>query len=256
MTEMSRRTALLSLGGAALAGSIAVGTAASANAAPLASAQPNRTVTVYLMRHGQTWLNRTGRIQGWSDSPLTDAGVALAATIGRNLAAEIGGFDAAYSADMVRHFATASGVLAAAGSTLTPTRVAGLREVAYGGWEGEKQSKAYPVLLGAAKSMALTDIIDAFGATNPDTALPTETWAQVAQRMNDALSAAASARTLPQRYGGAVLAVSSGMSISCFLESLGAAIPAEGLANGAVNKLTFTQGAWTVRSVNDTSYAH
>jgi probable phosphoglycerate mutase len=255
MTEMSRRTALMSIGGAALAGTLAIGTAASASAATVPTAQPNRTVTVYLARHGQTWLNRTGRIQGWSDSPLTDAGVKIAATVGRNLAAEVGGFDAAYSADMIRHFQTATGMLAGAGSSLVPTRLAGLREVSYGGWEGETQNRAYPVLLGAAKSMALTDIIDAFGATNPDKSLPTETWAGVAARMNDALTAAATDRTMPMKHGGSILAVSSGMSISCLLESLGATIPAEGLANGAVNKLTYAQGAWTVVSVNDTSYA-
>ncbi|WP_331715913.1 phosphoglycerate mutase family protein [Tessaracoccus coleopterorum] len=78
-----------------------------ANAAP----RPNRTVTVYLVRHGQTWMNYTGRVQGWSDSPLTEQGITVAAQVGRNLAAEIGGFDAAYCADTVRHYQTATGML-------------------------------------------------------------------------------------------------------------------------------------------------
>ncbi|MFD6698685.1 MULTISPECIES: histidine phosphatase family protein [unclassified Microbacterium] len=253
MPDLSRRTALLSLGGAALAGTLAVTGAAPANAVAQ-GAQPNRTVTVYLVRHGKTWLNQAGRIQGWSDSPLTDAGVATAANVGRNLAAEIGGFDAAFSADMIRHFQTASGILAAAGSSLTPTRVAGLREVSYGGWEGEKQSTAFPQLAAAGPLDTLTHIIDAFVASNPDKTLPTETWAQVAARMNDALTAAATDRTIPMRHGGKILAVSSGMSITCLLESLGATVPAP-LENGAVNVLSYAKGAWTVQSVNDTSYA-
>lgn len=253
MPDLSRRTALLSLGGAALAGTLAVTGAAPANAVAQ-GAQPNRTVTVYLVRHGKTWLNQAGRIQGWSDSPLTDAGVATAANVGRNLAAEIGGFDAAYSADMIRHFQTASGILAAAGSSLTPKRVAGLREVSYGGWEGEKQSTVFPQLAAAGPLDTLTHIIDAFVASNPDKTLPTETWAQVAARMNDALTAAAADRTMPMRHGGKILAVSSGMSITCLLESLGATVPAP-LENGAVNVLSYAKGAWTVQSVNDTSYA-
>jgi len=252
MPDLSRRTALLSLGGAALAGTLAVAGAAPAVAAP--AAQPHRSITVYLVRHGRTWLNQAGRIQGWSDSPLTDAGVAVAETVGRNLAAEIGGFDAAYSADMMRHFQTASGILSAAGSSLTPTRVAGLREVAYGGWEGEKQSTAFPQLAAAGPLDTLTHIIDAFVASNPDKSVPAETWAQVAARMNDALTTAATDRTMPMRYGGNVLAVSSGMSITCLLESLGATVDGA-MENGAVNKLRYSGGSWTVLSVNDTSYA-
>lgn len=252
MPDLSRRTALLSLGGAALAGTLAVAGASPAVAAP--AAQPHRSITVYLVRHGRTWLNQAGRIQGWSDSPLTDAGVAVAETVGRNLAAEIGGFDAAYSADMMRHFQTASGILSAAGSSLTPTRVTGLREVAYGGWEGEKQSTAFPQLAAAGPLDTLTHIIDAFVASNPDKSVPAETWAQVAARMNEALTAAATTRTMPMRYGGNVLAVSSGMSITCLLESLGATVDGA-MENGAVNKLRYSGGSWTVLSVNDTSYA-
>ena len=253
MPDLSRRTALLSLGGAALTGTLAVAGAAPAGAA-VRYAQPNRTITVYLVRHGRTWLNQAGRIQGWSDSPLTDAGIATAANVGRNLAAEIGGFDAAYSADMMRHFQTASGILTAARSSLTPTRVAGLREVSYGGWEGEKQATAYPQLAAAGPLDTLEHIIDAFGRSNPDTTLPTETWAQVAARMNAALTAAATDRTMPRRNGGSILAVSSGMSITCLLESLGATVDGA-MENGAVNKLSYARGTWTVLSVNDTRYA-
>ncbi|KJL33691.1 histidine phosphatase family protein [Microbacterium azadirachtae] len=252
MPDLSRRTALLSLGGAALTGTLALAGAAPAVAAP--TAQPNRTITVYLVRHGKTWLNQAGRIQGWSDSPLAEAGVAIAETVGRNLAAKIGGFDAAYSADMMRHFQTASGILSAAGSSLAPTRIAGLREVAYGGWEGEKQSTAFPQLAAAGPLDTLAHIIDAFVASNPDKTLPTETWAQVSARMNAALTTAATDRRLPMRYGGSILAVSSGMSITCLLESLGATVDGA-IENGAVSTLRYARGSWTVQSVNDTSYA-
>ncbi len=41
-----------------------------------------KTVTVYLVRHGQTWFNRFNKMQGWSDSPLTDQGIADAKRAG------------------------------------------------------------------------------------------------------------------------------------------------------------------------------
>ena len=30
---------------------------------------------IYLARHGQTWFNTMGRVQGWSDTPLTPEGI-------------------------------------------------------------------------------------------------------------------------------------------------------------------------------------
>jgi broad specificity phosphatase PhoE len=40
---------------------------------------------IYLVRHGETEWNRTRRYQGWSDSPLTEHGLAQAEAIGRLL---------------------------------------------------------------------------------------------------------------------------------------------------------------------------
>lgn len=36
-------------------------------------------INVYFVRHGQTYLNLYHRMQGWSDSPLTEKGLADAA---------------------------------------------------------------------------------------------------------------------------------------------------------------------------------
>ncbi|MEL1196595.1 phosphoglycerate mutase family protein, partial [Staphylococcus epidermidis] len=56
-----------------------------------------KTVTVYLVRHGQTWFNRFNKMQGWSDSPLTDKGIADAKRAG-DLLSHIT-FTHAYSSD-------------------------------------------------------------------------------------------------------------------------------------------------------------
>ena len=42
-------------------------------------------MTIFLVRHGETEWNRARRYQGWSDSPLTERGIAQAEAIGRRL---------------------------------------------------------------------------------------------------------------------------------------------------------------------------
>lgn len=51
---------------------------------------------LFLMRHGQTLFNKQGRIQGWSDSPLTELGQKQAVEAGSYLCAKGYHFDAYY----------------------------------------------------------------------------------------------------------------------------------------------------------------
>ena len=103
-----RRIGLAALATAALVGGTTA-CAASESADATASAPPSErgAVTVYLTRHGETILNALERAQGWADSPLTEDGEQLAVDLGEGLAEEGVEFEAAYSADMVRHFDTA-----------------------------------------------------------------------------------------------------------------------------------------------------
>jgi len=43
-------------------------------------------VTFYFVRHGETYLNRLGRFQGWADAPLTPEGLEIVHQSGRGLA--------------------------------------------------------------------------------------------------------------------------------------------------------------------------
>ena len=56
--------------------------------------------TVYLVRHGQTILNRYNRMQGWCDSDLTTLGISQAQQTGKRLA-DIK-FDHAFHSDTIR----------------------------------------------------------------------------------------------------------------------------------------------------------
>jgi probable phosphoglycerate mutase len=49
------------------------------------------SATLFLIRHGETTWNRTGRLQGQLDAPLTHAGLDQAHAIGRDLAARLQG---------------------------------------------------------------------------------------------------------------------------------------------------------------------
>lgn len=64
-----------------------------------------KNVTLYLIRHGETYLNKYGKMQGWADAPLTDRGIADARATGERLADRV--FDAVYASDLGRTQATA-----------------------------------------------------------------------------------------------------------------------------------------------------
>ncbi|MDE2896274.1 MAG: histidine phosphatase family protein, partial [Chloroflexota bacterium] len=88
--------------------------------------------TLYLVRHGETEWNRTGRIQGQVDIPLNEHGRAQAAALGNRLSDAP--FTAAYASDLSRTMQTAELITSGSGCEIEPTPE--LREFAYGEWEG------------------------------------------------------------------------------------------------------------------------
>ncbi|MFB7894548.1 histidine phosphatase family protein [Microbacterium sp. NPDC056044] len=256
---MNRLIPRLAIAAVVVLGATALGGWTTAPAKPPTSNR-DPVVQVYLTRHGETILNALHLVQGWSDSPLTAAGRATATTVGTNLGAEVGQLDAAYSADMVRHYETATRMLQGMGSKLSATRVEGLRELNFGGWEGAKQTAMGAAAFGFLAQQGIPEptlgqMTDAIKATNPVATLPAENCDEVSDRMRGSLNAIA--KDAAKHRDDNILVVSSGLSISCLLVDLGAAdrVPETGIANGAVNLLTYKAGAWTVQSVNDTHYA-
>ena len=55
---------------------------------------------IYIVRHGQTYINRYDKMQGWCDTPLTDEGIKGAKDAGKALS-DIP-FDIAISSDLKR----------------------------------------------------------------------------------------------------------------------------------------------------------
>lgn len=94
-------------------------------------------ISFYIVRHGETLLNRMDRAQGWSDSPLTRNGEKTAMESGIKLKDII--FNAAYTSDMLRAEQTAKLILTSSGNGhIKIKKDKRLREWCLGSMEAER----------------------------------------------------------------------------------------------------------------------
>jgi len=111
------------------------------------SASPASMTRIVMIRHGETLWNRERRIQGQTDTPLSDLGRAQAKAVGERLATVR--FAALYASDLVRAWNTAQAIEAAvAARALAEGRMAPplradvrLREMDFGEWEGRTSAE-------------------------------------------------------------------------------------------------------------------
>ncbi|MCI1635844.1 histidine phosphatase family protein [Bifidobacterium sp.] len=99
---------------------------------------------LHLVRHGQTLFNRYNRLQGWSNSPLTQAGLKDAERAASKLTHVR--FSAAYCSDTTRAMITAQTILAAnQASRPLPELKSDMhfREQCYGYFEGQDMSASW-----------------------------------------------------------------------------------------------------------------
>lgn len=97
---------------------------------------------LYLIRHGETQLNRERRLAGWTDVPLNENGLKLAHVTGKALATTH--FDAAFSSPLIRAKETARIILShnTTGSTDLPITIdERLKEINFGSWEALSTAK-------------------------------------------------------------------------------------------------------------------
>ena len=86
----------------------------------------------YLVRHGETEWNRTGKIQGYSDVPLNERGRLQVKMLAKRLAGYQ--FSAVYASDLSRAIESAQAIVEGSGAFLNTD--SDLREFFYGEWEG------------------------------------------------------------------------------------------------------------------------
>lgn len=99
-----------------------------------------KTIHFYLMRHGETVFNVERRVQGWCDSPLTEAGIRQAKEAGRRLSGVH--FDRVYTSTSERARDTAA--LVTSRKAVNDKR---LREVFYGTLEGQKYEPIFDQIM-------------------------------------------------------------------------------------------------------------
>lgn len=120
---------------------------------------------LHLVRHGQTYFNRYNRLQGWSNSPLTESGVADAVKAGEQLKGLT--FAAAYCSDTTRAQQTAEKILdinEAAGNP-RPALVTDMhfREQFYGYYEGLDMAMAWYAAGAPHGVKTYNQIVEKFG---------------------------------------------------------------------------------------------
>ncbi|MDT6979378.1 histidine phosphatase family protein [Levilactobacillus zymae] len=245
---------------------VATGALALAGGSTTAQAKKKTTtkpVTIYLTRHGETTGNVMGRVQGWSDFPLTSNGLAVANNLGRGLKGKT--FKAAYAGNLTRQEVTAKHALKYSGNAKVKVNISKyLREGGYGSFEGDSIATDNALIAGVygyksgdemmAKQGASywTKLQDAYYTLDQQNSQKTtlvaadraESSKQVQSRMAKELKTIA--KNTQKKGGGNVLVVSSGMSINEYLATMAKNYTGAPLKNASVTKLTYKNGKLAV----------
>lgn len=122
-----------------------------------------KTINLIVVRHGKTYFNRYNKLQGWGNSPLTEAGIADAQRVGETLANV--SFKAAYSSDTTRAMDTSKYILAAnkVSGDVTLTTSWHFREEFYGSFEGSNMDVAWTAAGAPVGLTTYAQIVDAYG---------------------------------------------------------------------------------------------
>ncbi|WP_239064464.1 histidine phosphatase family protein [Levilactobacillus sp. 244-2] len=245
---------------------VTVGAVAMVGGTTTAQAKKKTTtkpVTIYLTRHGETTGNVMGRVQGWSDFPLTSNGTKVANDLGRGLKGKT--FKAAYAGNLTRQQVTAKHVLSYSGNKKVKVNVSKyLREGGYGSFEGDSIATDNALIAGVYgfkngdEMMAKqgknywTKLQDAYFKLDKKNSQQTklvksdraESSKQVEKRM--AKEMLTIAKNTKKRGGGNVLVVSSGMSINEYLSTMTKKYKGTPLKNVSVTKLVYKNGKLSV----------
>lgn len=194
-----------------------------------------------VIRHGETTWNRDKRMQGTTDTQLSDIGRAQAQALGRRLAGH--GFTALYSSDLSRARDTARAIAEHSGHDVVHD--VRLRERRFGIFEG----------LTAAEIQATYPAEHArFASRDPDWEVPGGESARVfTQRCLGCLAAIAD-----RHRGEAVVVVSHGLVLDALYRAAhsldhGAPRPVP-LINASINRFGYGAGAWMMELWGDVGH--
>ena len=198
-----------------------------------------QTTHFIMIRHGETFWNAEGRLQGQADSPLTPRGLAQASAVAWRLQHE--SFTALYASHLKRVLDTAAPIAASSGHSITIDER--LQERAYGIFEGLTYAEAsvqHPAIFHEYQTNL-----------SPDFALPqAESTNQLLARGQQVFA------ELAERHPGEqIVIVSHGSFLRVMLSHM-LGIPLDSkqrfrLANGSLSEATWRNGEWQVLTLGE-----
>ena len=219
----------------------------------------SKGVTFYFVRHGETYFNFYGRMQGWSNAPLTPKGIEDVKRSGKGLADVK--FDAVYTSDLSRTIETANYLLGENnhkdGLELQPMKE--FREVGFGYFEGLDSSKSWNKAvdhivikhdLPVATEPGMVEVLDSFKELDPSKVAENyaEFWMRVESGLLEFLN----------RHAGTnekILVVCHGLTIRNLLHGLVAEFDeTDPLDNASVSKVQYIDGHFRLLAYNKTSH--
>ena len=214
---------------------------------------------LYIARHGKTMFNTIGRAQGWSDTPLTEAGERGIRELGLGLKEAGLSFEEAVSSDSGRTIQTMGIILQELGLTgKIPYRYdKRIREWCFGSFDGAYVGELFHGVVPRAldvedyKTLTLEDLAN--GICQVDTANWAEPWEVLKSRILEGFESIA--KEVEENGGGDALVVSHSWTIQtlvCLIEGKpNLNLP---LSNGSVTLVEYEDGVLTVKGIGDSSY--
>lgn len=221
----------------------------------------NKKVTIYLMRHGETILNKAGKTQGWCDSVLTKEGLDDVISTGIGLSNIK--FEAVYSSDLGRAVKTAEVVIEENNSSenLQLIKCEDLREMYFGKYEGGMDSDFHRELAQYLKVTSIEDLYERLdcqrefcdACASLDETKEAENYDTLLKRTTSCFE-----KICKENYKKApcnILIVAHGGILRILLEHYSKDfIDLKNIDNASISKIEYGKGKFKIISINDTSY--
>ena len=222
----------------------------------------NGNVTLYLMRHGETILNKAGRTQGWSDGVLTKEGTetAINAAIGLSNI----NFKAIYSSDLGRAVKTAELVIKENNSSkdLKLIKTEALREAYFGKYEGGFDSEFYRDILDYLKVSSFEEAMKKYddmqkefcnAAATLDDTTEAENYETVYNRYINFINKVTIETS--KKGGGNILLVTHGGVMRILLDKFNKNnIDMSNIDNCSISIVKYSKGEYIVESINNVDH--
>ena len=211
-------------------------------------------VHFYLVRHGQTKVNRLARLQGATDSALTVRGIMDARKLGRRMA-DIN-FSAVFASNLKRTQETADNIIQM-NNFPDPPRLflSDLKEFDFGQYEEARKRTLIPnamralgpfqIIRTAVGKKHANGLVDLFNRMANN--IPLESSEDLSERMKRTLESIGRVYDTGEHD---ILIITHGLILSSFIESLDGTVPLTLVKNTNVVRIDYFDGKFVIRSKN------